>query len=157
MIHYCSIFAGLSSGYQTTSSGVVQAGVSDLPQLTGEDLKMLDAFDQLRPSREGSQFYGSFPPQSSTATNYHGNRAYWCSYASFTPLIFHFKRCFFRHHYIMCHFVSFFCSVFLFSRSWMLVIQQLTSLSNHHPLWYSNSYRVYFQVCRKSIDQLFLC
>ena len=64
---------GLSSDYQATSSSGVQAGISDLPQLTGEDLKMLDAFDQIRP-REGN---GSLPPQPqqpSTTLNYHGNR-----------------------------------------------------------------------------------
>ena len=66
---------GLSSGYQATSSSGVQAGISDLPQLTGEDLKMLDTIDQIRP-KEGSQFYGSLPhqpQQSSTTLNYHGN------------------------------------------------------------------------------------
>ena len=66
---------GRSSGYQATSSSGVPAGVSDLPQLTGEDLQMLDAFDQIRP-REASQFYGSLPPQTqqtTTTLNYHGN------------------------------------------------------------------------------------
>ena len=55
--------------------------MSDLPQLTGEDLKMLDSFDQVRPpcvSGEGSQFYRSLPPAqaqqtSTTLQNYHGN------------------------------------------------------------------------------------
>ena len=70
---FVCITIGHSSGYQATSSSGVQAGVSDLPQLTGEDLKMLDTFDQIR---EGSQFYGSLPPQPqqpSATLNYRGN------------------------------------------------------------------------------------
>jgi hypothetical protein len=73
---------GLSSGYQAMGSSGAQAGhgISDLPQLTGEDLKMLDSFDQVRSRGEGSQFqYRSLPPgaqpqQTSTTLNYHGNR-----------------------------------------------------------------------------------
>lgn len=57
---------GLSSGYQATGSSGVQV---DLPQLTGEDLRMLDTFEQIRP--------GSLQPQpqqpSTTTLNYHGN------------------------------------------------------------------------------------
>lgn len=78
---------GLSSGsyqVQATGSSGVQAGsgmMSDLPQLTGEDLRMLDSFDQVRPPPcgEGRQFYRSLPPaqaqQASTTSlqNYHGN------------------------------------------------------------------------------------
>ena len=68
---------------QATGSSGVQAGsgmISDLPQLTGEDLRMLDSFDQVRPPPcgEGSQFYRSLPPTqaqqaSTTLQNYHGN------------------------------------------------------------------------------------
>ena len=67
-------YAGVSSSYQAGNPTNGRAAPSDLPQLTGEDLRMLDTFDQTRLPGEGNHFCGSAQPQLPPATlNYHGN------------------------------------------------------------------------------------